>query len=113
MTASTVYANGAFEMSGLDAIAIQSTPAAWTIVGLAIVAAVAMLACFVGGLVSWTGALLNTSQLEDKTSFIILLVLCLFSFGLVAMIGYLIARHEAVRDPPSARGRISVLGCPR
>ena len=36
------------------------------------------------------GALLNTAQLEDKTWFIVLLVLGLLSFGLVAMIAYVI-----------------------
>ena len=85
------YANGAFVMSGPDVIGIQSTPAAWTIVGLGLVAALAMIAGFIGGLVSWIGALLNTAQLEDKTWFVLLLVLGLFSFGLVAMIAYVIA----------------------
>jgi hypothetical protein len=84
------YANGAFVMRGPDVIGVQATPLAWTIVGLAAVAALAMIAGFVGGLVSWIGALLNTSQLEDKTWFILLLVLGLFSFGLVAMIAYVI-----------------------
>lgn len=85
------YANGAFVMSGFDVIGIQTTPMAWTIVGLAVVAALAMIAGFFGGLVSWIGALLNTSQLEDKTWFIVILVLGLVSFGLVAMIAYVIA----------------------
>jgi hypothetical protein len=41
--------------------------------------------------VSWIGALVNTAQLVDKTWFIVILVLGLFSFGLVAMIAYVIA----------------------
>ena len=69
------YANGAFVMSGPDVVGVQATPEAWTIVGLATVAALAMIAGFIGGLVSWIGALLNTAQLEDKTWFIVLLVL--------------------------------------
>src|SRR5688500_16964413 len=77
------YANGAFVMSGPDVIGVASTPFAWTIVGLAGVAALAMVAGFIGGLVSWIGALLNTAQLEDKAWFIVLLLLGLFSFGLV------------------------------
>lgn len=85
------YDNGAFVMRGPDVIGIESTPAAWTIVGLGIVAALAMIAGLIGGLVSWIGALLNTSQLEDKTWFIVLLVLGLLSFGLIAMIAYVIA----------------------
>jgi hypothetical protein len=92
------YANGAFVMSGPDVIGVQSTPAAWTIVGLGIVAALAMIAGFIGGLVSWIGALLNTTQLEDKTWFIVLLVLGLFSFGLVAMIAYVIAGPDGAKQ---------------
>lgn len=91
------YANGAFVMRGPDVIGIQATPFAWTIVGLGIVAALAMIAGFVGGLVSWIGALLNTSQLEDKTWFVLLLVLGIFSFGLVAMIAYVIAGPDGTR----------------
>ena len=92
------YANGAFVMSGPDVIGIQSTPAAWTIVGLGLVAALAMIAGFIGGLVSWIGALLNTAQLEDKAWFIILLVLGLFSFGLVAMIAYVISGPDGTQQ---------------
>ena len=92
------YANGAFVMSGHDVIGVQSTPLAWTIVGLGVVAALAMIAGFVGGLVSWIGALLNTGQLEDKTWFILLLVLGLFSFGLVAMMAYVIGGPDGAKQ---------------
>ena len=92
------YANGAFVMSGPDVIGVQPTPMAWTIVGLGIVAALAMIAGFIGGLVSWIGALLNTAQLEDKTWFIVLLVLGLLSFGLVAMIAYVITGPDGDRQ---------------
>jgi hypothetical protein len=92
------YANGAFVMSGPDVVGIQATPVAWTIVGLGVVAALAMIAGFVGGLVSWIGALLNTSQLEDKAWFVLLLVLGLFSFGLIAMIAYVIAGPDGAKQ---------------
>ena len=93
------YANGAFVMSGPDVIGVQSTPLAWTIVGLGVVAALAMIAGFVSGLVSWIGALLNTSQLEDKTWFVLVLVLGLLSFGLVAMIAYVIGGPDGIKRP--------------
>ncbi len=93
------YASGAFVMSGPDVVGIQSTPFAWSIVGLAVTAGLAVIAGIVGGLVSWVGALLNSSQLEDKTWFIILLVLGVFSFGLVAMIAYVIAAPDGVKQP--------------
>jgi H+/Cl- antiporter ClcA len=92
------YANGAFVMSGPDVIGVQSTPQAWTIIGLGIVAALAMIAGFIGGLVSWIGALLNTAQLEDKTWFIVLLVLGLLSFGVIAMFAYVIAGPDGERQ---------------
>ena len=92
------YANGAFVMSGPDVIGVQSTPQAWTIIGLGIVAALAMIAGFIGGLVSWIGALLNTAQLEDKVWFIVLLVLGLLSFGVIAMFAYVIAGPDGERQ---------------
>lgn len=92
------YANGAFVMSGPDVVGVQATPMAWTILAIGIVAVLAMIAGFVGGLVAWIGALLNTSQLQDKTWFVLLLVLGLFSFGLVAMIAYVIGGPDGTRE---------------
>ena len=37
------------------------------------------------------GALLNTSQLDSKTWFLVLLLLGIFNFGLFAMIAYVLA----------------------
>lgn len=92
------YASGAFVMSGPDVTGVQSTPFAWAIIGLVIVAALAMMAGFIGGLVSWIGALLNTAQFESKMWFIVLLLLGLLSFGFVAMIAYVIAGPDGTRD---------------
>lgn len=93
------YSSDAFVMSGPDVIGVQTTPFAWTIVGLGFIAALAVIAGFIGGLLSWIGALLNSSQLEDKTWFILVLVLGLFSFGLVAMIAYVIAAPDGATQP--------------
>jgi hypothetical protein len=94
------YASGVFVMSGPDVVGIEATPFAWTMVGLALLAALAMIGGFIGGLVSWIGALLNTAQVEDKTWLILLLVLGLFSFGLVAMIAYVIAGPDGAAEAP-------------
>jgi hypothetical protein len=101
------YGSGVFVMSGPDVVGIEATPFAWTMVGLALVAALAIVGGFIGGLVSWIGALLNTAQVEDMTWFVLLLVLGLVSFGLVAMIAYVIAGPDgttrpAVRTVPAA-----------
>jgi hypothetical protein len=92
------YANGAFVMSGPDVVSIEPTPFAWTMCGLFVLAALAIIGGFVGGLVSWIGALLNSAQVDDKTWFILLLVLGLLSFGLVAMIAYVIAGPDGTQD---------------
>jgi hypothetical protein len=96
------YANGVFVMQGLDVVGVQTSPFAWSMVGLALVAALAMIGGFVGGLVSWIGALLNTAQVEDKTWFILLLVLGLLSFGFVAMIAYVIAGPDGTQRAAAA-----------
>ena len=95
-------ANGAFVMSGPDVAGFNSSPFAWTMVMLAVVGCLAVVGGAVGSLVAWIGALLNTAQLDDKVWFIVLLVLGLLSFGLVAMIAYVIAGPDGTR-PRAAR----------
>ncbi|HEY7463426.1 MAG TPA: hypothetical protein VH987_03195 [Candidatus Limnocylindria bacterium] len=93
------FANGMFVMHGHDVIGIQSGPGAWFVLGLGILAGLVIMGGLVGGLVSWIGALLNTAALADKTWFILLLVLGLLSFGLVAMIAYVIGGPDGTRQP--------------
>ncbi len=84
-------ANGVFVMNGPDIVGITGSPLAWSLLGLGIVASLAMLAGFIAGFVAWIGALLNTSQLESKAWFIVLLLTGVFGFGFVAMIAYVVA----------------------
>ena len=102
-------ASGALVMDGPDVVGIEATPGAWGSVALATLAGLAVVGGFVAGLVSWIGALLNTAQLQDKTWFIVLLGLGLFSFGLVAMIAYVIAGPDGGapvtrREPATSAG---------
>jgi hypothetical protein len=85
------FASDAFVMEGPDVVGIQGNGWAFAMVVVAGMAILAVVAGGIAGLVSWIGALLNTAQLEDKTWFILLLVLGLFSFGLIAMVAYVIA----------------------
>ena len=101
------YANGAFVMSGPDVTGIEATPFAWTMVALFGVAMVAVIGGLIGGLVSWIGALLNTAQVDDKTWFIVLLVLGLFSFGIVAMIAYVIGGPDGTVSKESRTAAIT------
>jgi hypothetical protein len=84
-------ANGVFVMSGADVVDVRESPLAFSLLGLAIVGGLAILGGAVGGLVSWIGALLNTSQLESKRWFLVLLLLGIFNLGFLAMIAYVIA----------------------
>lgn len=101
------YANDAFVMSGPDVTGIEPTPFAWTMVGLFGLALVAVIGGFIGGLVAWIGALLNTAQLDDKTWFIVLLVLGLFSFGIVAMIAYVIGGPDGTQSKEARTAAIT------
>jgi len=84
-------ANDVFVMNGPDVVGIQASALAWILLALGIVGGVALAGGLIGGLVSWIGALLNTSQLDSKAWFIALLLLGIFNFGIFAMIAYVVA----------------------
>ena len=58
--------NGVFVMSGQDIVGIQGSALGWILLGLGIVSGLAVIGGLIGGLVSWIGALLNTSQLDAR-----------------------------------------------
>ena len=93
------WTSGALIMDGPDVTGVQSTFFGWSMVGLAIIGCLAMIGGAIGQFVAWIGAVLNTARLEDKTWFIVLLVLGLLSFGLVAMIAYLVAGPDGTKVP--------------
>ena len=84
-------ANDVFVMNGPDIVAVNGSALVWSLLGLGIVGGLAMAAGAIAGLVSWIGALLNTSELESKAWFLALLLLGIFSFGFIAMIAYVVA----------------------
>lgn len=91
------YGAGAFVMSGPDVVAINGTGFTAGLIAAGIVAVLAIVGGAIAGLVSWIGALINTVALEDKTWFVVLLVLGLMSFGFIAMIAYAIAGPDSTR----------------
>jgi predicted membrane-bound spermidine synthase len=91
--------NGVFVMNGADIVRIQGSALAWSTLGVAIVAASAVVAGFIAGLVSWIGALLNTSQLDNRAWFVALLLLGIFSLGLVAMVAYVLVGPDGSASP--------------
>lgn len=101
------YANGVLVTDGPDVTSIEMTPPGWTAIGLVTVAGLTVMGGFIGGLVSWIGALLNTAQVDDKTWFIVLLVLGLLSFGIVAMIAYVIGGPDGTKSKESRMAAIT------
>jgi hypothetical protein len=85
------FANGVFVMNGQQVVGIQSSPAAWSLLGLALVGVLAIAGGAISGLISWIGALLNTWHVESKAWFVGLLLLGIFNFGFFAMVAYVIA----------------------
>ena len=84
-------ATGTFEMTGPDVTGFQLSASAPAALGLAFVGVVAIVGGWIGQFVAWIGAVVNTSRLEDKTWFVVLLVLGLLSFGFIAMLVYVLA----------------------
>jgi len=81
---------GAVELGGPNVVTVDGAAFATPLLVLA-VAAVLIAGGTIAVLGSWIGALVATSRLDDKTWFVILLVLGLWSFGLIAMVAYVIA----------------------
>lgn len=83
-------AGGTVAVGGPQIVTVNGAAFAGTLAWLAL-ASLVIGAGTVAAVASWIGALLNTAQLEDRTWFVALLVLGLFSFGWLAMIAYLVA----------------------
>ena len=99
MTAILGAANGAFMMQGPDVVGIHSTGFGAGVVALATIATLAIIGGGIGQFVAWIGAVLNTAQLQDKTWFLVLLLLGVLSFGFVAMLAYVLAGPDDAASP--------------
>jgi len=97
-TAILALTNDVLITRGADVVGVRWTSVAWIALALGVLAALAMIAAAVAGFVAWLGAVIHTSQAEDKTWFIVLLVTGLVGLGAVAMVVYLIVGPA---DPPS------------
>jgi len=93
-------ANDVFVMNGPDVVGLRGSGLAASMLGLAVVGALAIMGGLIAGLVAWIGALLNTWQLESKAWFIAMLLLGIFNFGFFAMVAYLL------RGPDGASGAL-------
>ena len=98
--AALAFASGAFVISGQDLTTVEPIRLTATAIVSITVGALGIIGGAIGQFVAWIGAVINTSKLEDKTWFILLLVLGLLSFGFIAMLVYVLAgpdgTHQAV-----------------
>jgi hypothetical protein len=102
-------ANGAIVIGGPNIVTVNGGPFASALAVLAI-AAVLMGGGTIVGVLSWFGALVATSHLEDKTWFLLLLLLGLWSFGFIAMIAYVIAGPDPASQGAPGRGVATAQG---
>jgi hypothetical protein len=69
-----------------------------------------MLGGATGQLVAWIGAVINTAQLQDKTWFLVLLLLGVLSFGFIAMVFYVLAGPDGAAQQPGETLTVSSAG---
>ena len=91
------FANGALVMSGTDVTGFQPSAIGWSTIALVLVGALVTVGGGIGQFVAWIGAVINTSRLDEKTWFIVLLVLGLLSFGFIAMLVYVLAGPDGTQ----------------
>jgi hypothetical protein len=97
------FANGAFSISMPGVTGVDTTRfTAGAIAGMAL-GTLAIAGGAIGQFVAWIGAVINTSRLDDKTWFILLLVLGLLSFGFIAMLIYVLAGPDGTRASAAPR----------
>jgi hypothetical protein len=92
-------ATGTFEMTGPDVTGFHLSASAPAALALAFVGVIAIVGGAIGQFVAWIGAVVNTSRLDDKTWFVVLLVLGLLSFGFIAMLVYVLAGPDGTAAP--------------
>ena len=91
-------AGGTFIWEGNDLTGFNPSAFSWSMIALMVLGGLAIVGGAAVGLIAWIGALLNTSRLEDKTWFVLLLILGIFSLGFIAMIAYVIAGPDGTVD---------------
>jgi hypothetical protein len=80
----------------------------WSMVGVITLGGLLAVGGAIVQFVAWIAAVINASRLEDKTWFLLTLVLGLLGFGLVIMIVYLLAApdgYETARVPEAPAPR--------
>jgi hypothetical protein len=92
-------ATGTFEMTGSDVTGFHLSASAPAALALGFIGVLAIVGGAIGQFIAWIGAVVNTSRLDDKTWFVVLLVLGLLSFGFIAMLVYVLAGPDGTAAP--------------
>ena len=100
-------ANNVFVMSGADVVGVRWSPLAGSLLALGAIGGLTIVGGFIGGFISWIGALLNTAELENKAWFLALLLLGIFNVGFFAMIAYIIAGPDGKARAAQVRATVS------
>jgi hypothetical protein len=102
-------AGGAVALGGPTLVTVNGGAFAGSI-GPLVIASLLVAGGTTAAVASWLGALLNTARLEDKTWFVVLLVLGLFSLGWVAMVAYVFAGPDGTRPAATRPASVSASG---
>ena len=96
-----VLATGTLQIEGPDVTGFQPSSITPAAIGLVLLGGLAIIGGSLGQFVAWIGAVVNTARLDDKTWFVVLLVLGLLSFGFVAMLVYVLAGPDGTAPRPA------------
>ena len=97
ITVALAFANDVFVTDGSTVVDIRPSALAASLLLLGVVGGLTIAGGLIVSLISWIGALLNTSQLESKAWFLALLLLGIFNLGFIAMIAYVIVGPDGSR----------------
>lgn len=100
VTVVAAIAGGVVTIGGPSVVTVNGGTFAGMVIWL-VMAGLAIAGGTLAAIAAWIGALLNTVQLEDKTWFLLLLVLGLLSFGWIAMAAYVIAGPDGTKRMPN------------
>ena len=82
--------SSSLRMDGPDVVGIGSA-FGWTMLALAVLAGFVIVVASIAQFVAWIGALIESTALESKTWFVVLLVIGLMGFGTIVVLVYLLA----------------------
>jgi len=93
------HAGGAYVVEGADIVGVRVTLLGFASVGLAVVAALALVAASLAVLVGWAAALANARAASRFGWFAALVLLGVPTFGVGALVAYVVAGPDRIPSP--------------